>query len=129
MRNQIRYAQSIAMKRSDADEIWGIKFDPGSDQYWLFFATIPVDAGEPNLLAQQVTFPGEQNEKVSAADFGVNIQPLASNTLFFDRFGKPYTQYVDATDNDDLDSPLSINLSAEGNNRTITVNPETGLVQ
>jgi prepilin-type N-terminal cleavage/methylation domain-containing protein len=129
IRNQIRYAQSTAMKRSDADEIWGIKFDPGTDQYWLFFASIPVDAGEPDLAAQQVTFPGEQNKKVSAADFGVDINPLAFPLLFFDRLGKPYTEYVDATDNDDLDNPLTITLSAHGQDRTIRVIPETGLVQ
>jgi hypothetical protein len=129
IRNQIRYVQAIAMKRSDSDEIWGIKFDPGTDQYWLFFASIPVDASEPDLVAQQVTFPGEQNKKASAADFGVDIQPLAFNLLFFDRLGKPYTQYTDAATNDDLDNPLNITLSASGQNRIITVNPETGLVQ
>jgi prepilin-type N-terminal cleavage/methylation domain-containing protein len=129
IRIQIRYAQSTAMKRSDADEIWGIKFDPVNDQYWLFFASIPVDAGEPDLAAQQVTFPGERNKKVSAADFGVDINPLAFPLLFFDRLGKPYTEYVDATDNDDLDNPLTITLSASGQDRTIRVIPETGLVQ
>jgi prepilin-type N-terminal cleavage/methylation domain-containing protein len=129
IRNQIRYVQAMALKRSDSDEIWGIKFDPATDQYWLFFASIPVDAGEPDLAAQQVTLPGEQNKKASAADFGVDIQPLAFNLLFFDRIGKPYTQYTDAAANDDLDNPLIITLSASGQNRTITVNPETGLVQ
>lgn len=129
IRNQIRYAQATAMKRGDANEIWGIKFDPGTDQYWLFFGSIPVAAGEPDLAAQQVIFPGEQNKKASAADFGVDIQPLAFNLLFFDRFGKPYTQYTDATTNDDLDNPLIITLSASGQNRTITMTPETGLVQ
>ncbi|MGD9241484.1 MAG: type II secretion system protein [Desulfobacterales bacterium] len=129
IRNQIRYAQSTGMKRSDADEIWGIKFDPGTDQYWLFFASIPVDPGEPDLADQQVTFPGEQNKKVSAADFGVDINPLVPSVLFFDRLGKPYKQYVDTTDNDELDAPLTITLSASGQNRTIRVIPETGLVQ
>ena len=129
IRTQIRYAQAMGMKRSDADEIWGIKFDPGNDQYWLFFASIPVGAGEPDLPDQQVTFPGERNKKVSAADFGVDINPLAFNLLFFDRLGKPYTQYVEPTNNVELDNPLIITLSGSDQNRTITVIPETGLVQ
>ena len=36
IRNQLRYAQSQAMKRTDA--VWGIQSD-GSSQYWLFRAT------------------------------------------------------------------------------------------
>jgi prepilin-type N-terminal cleavage/methylation domain-containing protein len=129
IRIQIRYAQAMGMKRSDTDKIWGIKFDPGNDQYWLFSVDIPVVANAEDLPVNQVTFPGEQNKKVSAADFGVNINPLALPLLFFDRLGKPYTQYTDDTTNDDLDGPLTITLSASSQNRTITVIPETGLVQ
>ncbi len=129
IRTQIRYAQAMAMKRSDSDQIWGIKFDPGTDQYWLFSVKIPVAANDEDLPINQVTFPGEQNKKVSAADFGVDIKPLAFPFLFFDRLGKPYTQYTDPTANDDLDNPLTITLSASGQDRTITVIPETGLVR
>ena len=130
IRNQIRYAQSIAMKRSDKDEIWGIKFAPGTDQYWLFFATIPVDdVVEPDLDAQQVIFPGEQNKKVSAAAVGVDIKPIAFPLLFFDRLGKPYTGYSTPTSNTALGNDLTITISSDGQDRTITVNPETGLVQ
>ena len=128
IRNHLRYTQSMAMKRSDADEIWGIKFDPGTDQYWLFFASIPVDAGEPDLDAQQVIFPGEQNKKVSAAAAGVDIKPFANPTLFFDRFGKPYVGYINFTGTA-LDNDLVITLSSNGEDRTITVTSETGLVR
>jgi len=129
IRTQIRYVQAMGMKRSDTDKIWGIKFDPGNDQYWLFSVNVPVVAGNEDLPVNQVTFPGEQNKKVSAADFEVDINPLAFNLLFFDRLGKPYVQYTDDTANDDLDNPLIITLSTSGQDRTITVIPETGLVQ
>jgi prepilin-type N-terminal cleavage/methylation domain-containing protein len=131
IRNQIRYAHAMAMKRSDADEIWGIKFNTAANQYWLFFATIPVDAGEPDLVAQQVIFPGEQNKKVSLADVGVtmNKPPPAIVTLFFDRFGKPYTDYTDATNPTALSNDLILTISSGSQNRTITVTPETGLVR
>ena len=129
IRTQIRYAQAMGMKRSDSDKIWGIKFDSNNDQYWLFSVNVPVVANDEDLPINQITFPGERNKKVSATDFGVDIKPLAFNLLFFDRLGKPYTQYIDETNNDDLDNPLIITLSASGQDRTITVIPETGLVQ
>ena len=65
IRVQIRYAQAMGMKRSDTDQIWGIKFDPGNDQYWLFAVAIPYVANTEDLPINQVTFPGEQNKKVS----------------------------------------------------------------
>ena len=126
IRNQIRYAQATAMKKSD--QIWGIKCNTGADQYWMFFATIPVDANEPDLEAQQVIFPGERNKKVSLAGTGVDdMSP--SFTLFFDRLGKPYTAYVDATNNTPLANPLTIIVSAGTQSRTLRLTPETGLVQ
>ena len=129
IRTQIRYAQAMGLKRSDSDRIWGIKFDPGTNQYWLFFGSIPVEDNEPDLDAQQVIFPGEQNKKVSTAAVGVDLQLPAVTELYFDRFGKPYTDYDDSTDNTPLANNLVITLSADGQNRTITVIPETGLAQ
>jgi prepilin-type N-terminal cleavage/methylation domain-containing protein len=131
IRNQIRYAQSMAMKRSDADEIWGIKLNTTTDQYWLFFATIPVAAGAPDLPAQQVVFPGEKNKKIALADLGVSMTkaPPLNSEIFFDRLGKPYTGYIDTTNNTALANDLTLTISSGGQNRTITIIPETGLVQ
>jgi len=131
IRTQIRYAQAMGMKRSDNNKIWGIKFDPTNDEYWLFSVDIPVVANDEDLPINQVTFPGETNKKVSAAALNVDINPLAFNILFFDRFGRPYTQYVDIDDpaNDDLENPLTITLTGGGQDRTIRVIPETGLAQ
>ena len=129
IRTQIRYAQAMGLKRSDTDKIWGIKFDPGNDRYWLFSVNVPYVDNDEDQPVYQITFPGEQNQIVSAADFGVDINPLAFNLLFFDRFGIPYTQYTDATTNTALANDLTITLSSSTQNRTITVIPETGLVQ
>ena len=128
IRTQIRYAQATALKRSEPDKIWGIKFDTGTDQYWLFSVDIPVVAGDEDLPINQVTFPGEQNKKVSAADFGVDILP-SGFTLFFDRFGRPYDSFVDESNQHLLDTAKTITVSADTLTRTITVIPETGLVQ
>jgi len=129
IRNQIRYVQATAMKQSD--RIWGIKCNAGTDQYWMFFATIPVDGNEPDLEAQQVILPGERNKIISLTDAGIDVTS-PSFTLFFDRIGKPYTAYVDATNNApiaDPGNPLTIIISAGARSRTLRVLPETGLIQ
>ena len=129
IRNQIRYAQSMAMKRSD--RLWGIKCDSGAGQYWFFYATDPVDDNEPDLTAQQVILPGENNKKISLADLGIdNVSP--SFTLFFDRLGRPYSAYTDETTNSPLnntDNTLTINLTAGTQSRKFSVTAETGLVR
>ena len=127
IRNQIRYAQAAAMKRSD--RIWGIKCDTSTNQYWLFSLQVPVSAGDENQADNQILFPGESNKKVSLADRG--IDNMTGFTLFFDRIGKPYNTYIDEGDpsNVPLNSDLVITVSAGGQTRNITVIPETGLTQ
>jgi hypothetical protein len=64
--------------------------------------------------------------RIREADLGASISDF---TLFFDRIGKPYSAYTSPTVNTPLASNLSITLSGSGDTRTITVVPETGLVQ
>ena len=117
IRNQIRYAQSMAMKQSD--EIWGITSN--SNQYWMFKRVIG-----PPIIDTLVIMPGEQNAQITLSDMG--IDSLTNFILFFDRIGKPYTEY-DTTQKTSLDNPLTIVVSAGGQSRNIRVIPETGLVQ
>ena len=117
IRNQIRYAQSMAMKQSD--EIWGITSN--SNQYWMFKRVIG-----PPIIDTLVIMPGEQNAQITLSDMG--IDSLTNFILFFDRIGKPYTEY-DTTQKTSLDNPLTIVVSAGTQSRDIRVIPETGLVQ
>ncbi|MGD9014151.1 MAG: type II secretion system protein [Desulfobacterales bacterium] len=112
IRNQIRFAQSIAMKRSDA--VWGITCN--ANQYWMF-------SGSP---ATPEVLPGESNAQINLSDLGISLDPF---TLYFDRIGRPYEAYTDEDNNTPLDSNLIITVSAGGQNRDITVIPETGLAQ
>ena len=123
IRNQIRYVQAAAMKQYDKTlKVWGLKCNASPNQYWLF------EGQNPDDVAQQKKFPGEQNLKISLADRGVDS--MTAFTLFFDRFGRPYTAYANETANAPLGpGPLSINIQASGQTRTIQVVPETGLVQ
>ena len=128
IRNQIRYAHSMAMKRGD--RIWGIKCDTNADQYWLFSVQSPVAAMAEDQADNQIIFPGETNKKITLADLG--IDDMTGFTLFFDRIGRPYTGYTDEDNNAPLgdgDPGRTITISAGGQTRQITVTPETGLTQ
>jgi prepilin-type N-terminal cleavage/methylation domain-containing protein len=118
IRNQIRYAQAAAMKQSDT--IWGITSN--TNQYWMFRRV----TGMP-VTDTPVILPGEQNTQINLSDLG--IDSLTAFTLFFDRIGKPYAAYVDATNNTPLANPLTIIASAGAQSRTFRVMPETGLVR
>jgi prepilin-type N-terminal cleavage/methylation domain-containing protein len=122
IRNQIRYTQATAMKQYDkALKVWGLKCNAGPNQYWLF------EGQNPDDVAKQKKLPGEPDLKISLADRGVDS--MTAFTLFFDRFGRPYTAYTDETTNVPLANPLIITISADGQTRAIRVSPETGLVQ
>jgi prepilin-type N-terminal cleavage/methylation domain-containing protein len=119
--NHIRYAQATAMKRTDT--VWGIKSDATAKKYWLFSGTSP-DTGEDPL-------PGISYEagvyRVDLAELGVDLSEF---TLIFDRIGKPYT--IDASSTPPvvaLENPLSINITNNAGTRSLTVIPETGLIQ
>ena len=122
IRNQIRYTQSAAMKQyEDILKVWGLKCNASPNQYWLFQGQNPDD------VSKQKNLPGEQNLKISLA--GLGVDSMTAFTLFFDRFGRPYTAYTDETTNIPLANPLTITISADGQTRTIRVSPETGLAQ
>ena len=108
VQTHIRYAQTMAMKRSNT--IWGIKCD-GID-YWLF------KTNDPDNEANQVQFLGENSAKVPMPNMG-------AFTLFFDKFGIPYTSYTDENTNDPVSTPLSIQIDSEN----FSITPETGFIQ
>ena len=122
IRNQIRYTQAAAMKQYDETlKVWGLKSNAGTNQYWLF------EGQNPDDISKQRNYPGEQNTKVSLADRGINS--MTAFTLFFDRFGRPYTAYIDEITNVPLAGPLNIVISGSGQTRTIRLSPETGVAQ
>ena len=137
IRNQIRYAQTTAMKRSN--RIWGVKFDTAANQYWLFSIEPDeeggdiepdIEPGEEDLPANRRPFPGEESDLIAFADLDLDdITP--SFTLFYDRVGRPFTTYIseNSPGNILLGSDLVITVSAGGQSRNITITPETGMVQ
>jgi MSHA pilin protein MshC len=120
IRNQLRYAQSQAMKRTDA--VWGIQSD-GSSQYWLFRAT--------PTATEDVVIPGGDyasgSTRVSFANLGADLN---SFTVVFDWLGRPYKGQTSGVPNNPVaagDNPI-VRVS-KGEERQITITPETGLIR
>ena len=122
IKSHIRYAQSQAMKRG---EIWGIKSDgliPGS--YWMF--SEESNLVEPDNTLYQKAFPGEESVKVSLANLNLTMSGF---TIFFDKLGKPYSSYIDDSNNTPLSSDLTITVAAAAQSQNLTITPETGLIR
>jgi prepilin-type N-terminal cleavage/methylation domain-containing protein len=115
IRNHIRYAQAMAMKRSDTN--WGIKCD--GNAYWFFKGTDPDDS------ANQLSLPGEKSSQILLSDINVTMDGF---TLLFDQYGIPYKNNL-STKVDNSSDSLSITISAGSGSVTLSITPETGLIQ
>ncbi len=104
VKSQIRYAQATAMK---ANGIRGIKCD-GAD-YWMFKNAVPDNS------VNQLQLPGEDSIKIV-------LPEMNAFTLFFDRFGIPYSP--------DTDTPVSVlsPLTIQIDTRSFKITPETGYI-
>ena len=120
VRNQLRFAQAEAMKRSDT--VCGV--NSFGTEYWLFRNTTAI-GNEVRIPGGD--YPGAGN-RINEADLGAGVT-LSDFTVFFDRIGKPYTAYTSPTVNTPLAIQMPITVSVPGDNRTITVIPETGLIR
>jgi MSHA pilin protein MshC len=124
IRSHLRYAQSMAMKRSD-QEVWGIYFD--TDRYWFFSGSNPA--------ASRIQLPGGEytggNDFIAYSDIGVSLSltNLPNRSVHFDRFGRPYNQWTDAANNTPLSNSAVITISASGESRDVLITPETGLIE
>ena len=111
IRNHIRYAQSMAMKRN---EPWVISCD--ASQYWL-----------SDITLNAVKLPGTTSDQISLADLGISMTAFA---VYFDPLGRPYHSYTDKENNNPVTpgNPRVITISAGSESHTLTVTPQTGLI-
>ena len=113
VRNHIRYAQIMAMKSNDTT--WGIRCD-GTD-YWIFKTTTPAVASEPDVADNMVYLPGNDNKKIEMPE-------MEDFTLYFDKFGIPYT-YDTGVGDIVAAAAQTINIGS----KSLTVTAETGFVE
>ncbi len=120
IRSHLRFAQAEAMKRSDF--VWGMKFESG--QYWMIRKKIPGSEEEVRLPG--VEYAAGSNRVNLPSGFSLTWNP--SDTIFFDRIGKPYQAYTNETNNTALAAEMQVTVTS-GEGRTIRIEPETGLVR
>lgn len=109
IKSHLRYAQARAM---NSETVWGIQCDGSA--YWLFQN---ADANNKVLL------PGEKSSEPLLADKGIQ---LASFTLAFDSWGKPYS---DAAATQLLAADRTLIVSDGVQQRTITITRNTGFIE
>ena len=110
IRQHIRYAQSLAMKRN---EIWGITSD--ANKYSLF----------KKNTSNKVQIPGEQNAEIYLSTLGITMNNF---TVYFNKkFGIPYHS-ITFNNLVTPDNLLTITISAGSQTRTLVITPETGLI-
>lgn len=124
VRNQIRYAQAMAMKTAHPEApVWGVKFSGA--EYWVFRGT------KPDLAANERRVPGGDypaaGNRIREEDLQAEI--VENAVVFFDGIGRPYTSYSGQTENTPLAAPLTLTLRAGGDTATVRIEPETGLVR
>jgi type II secretory pathway pseudopilin PulG len=118
IKNHIRYAQTMAMKRGG---IRGIKCDGAN--YWLF------TTNAPDTPANQIALPSENSTKIALA---AKKATMTAFTVFFDASGRPYTAYTDAVTNTPVTTanPISISVNSvpASTAATFGITPETGFI-
>ncbi|MEE4262603.1 MAG: type II secretion system protein [Desulfobacteraceae bacterium] len=114
IQNQVRYPQSMAMKRS---EWWGFSCDTNTNTYWIFSATTQTATPIQRFL------PGQQEISILLSDLGITMDGF---TVIFDPYGRPYSPDV----NTPLSAGLVVDLTDSGSeSRSFTIVPETGLIR
>ncbi len=123
IKNNIRYAQALAMKGAagDTSALRGVKCD-GVD-YWLF------RNNAPDAPANQMPLSGESAVKVTLS---TQKTTMSSFVVIFDGFGRPYTAYTDSINNTPVSAanpvPVTINSIPAGTPVSFGITPETGFI-
>lgn len=125
VKSHLRYAQTKAMNTGPLFEdqhVWGVSFRGDNTSYFIFHCTDP-SACVPS--SNMVHAPGEDGGLVQVGGEGVSL--TGNQLLAFDRFGRPFS---DAALNSTLGSVFTLTVSdGSGNSRSVTVLPETGLIE
>ena len=117
IQNQVRYPQSMAMKRGGW---WGFSCD--TNDYWIFTGT------NETIVVNRRLLPGQQQTLISLNDLGVTMDGF---TVIFDKYGIPYSPGPPdwpTLMSADLDIKLT-ELGSGPAERWIKILPETGLVK
>ncbi|MFP4160029.1 MAG: prepilin-type N-terminal cleavage/methylation domain-containing protein [Desulfobacterales bacterium] len=128
LESHIRYARALAM--STDEDNWGVRFDMGSDEYWLFHCQTGQTCGWDD---NKTRIPGTKHKTVDLKDYKLGISSTSHGgntvTLAFDNFGTPYWAEDEEVLENRLENSFTATLSDNSaNTRDIKVIPVTGAV-
>jgi prepilin-type N-terminal cleavage/methylation domain-containing protein len=125
LKTHLRYAQTMAMNTNPSAglNVWGMNYNAGTNQYWMFQGT------DPN---SNIIFLPDDEQYVSG-DRKINLNSkkitlTGSFPVYFDNRGIPYTAYTNPTTNTPLAANLTITVSGGSTTVNVTVTPFTGYV-
>ena len=125
LKTHLRYAQTLGMSGSDANDIFGIKCDAGF--YWMFKGTDP----DNNII---MLLDDQQYNTNNDGKLDLNRKKIAIGTPFtvlFDQRGIPYTSYTNESTNTPFSEDLLINITPAGEAapvESITLTLHTGFI-
>ncbi len=123
IKSHLRYAQMRAMNFGPLYEdqhVWGVNFPTASTYYIFHCNSTTCTPASSHVLA-----PGEETVVVNMSGDGVSVggTPMI---VAFDRFGRPFSDASLATA---LNANLTITASYGSYSDSITIIPESGLIQ
>jgi len=113
IKSHLRYAQSRAM---NTNVVWGIRSQAST--YWLF---------RDGNVNNKVILPGEDTDTIDLSAKGISLEQFI---LSFDSWGIPYKD-ASASPSNQLkagDIEAQITVSSGGEDKFITVTPNTGFI-
>ncbi|CAB5138230.1 hypothetical protein D3OALGA1CA_3687 [Olavius algarvensis associated proteobacterium Delta 3] len=127
LKNHIRFAQTMAIKKNN--RFWGIRCD--GTLYWLFRTDNPNNATEPEQTSNIMYLPGEDDQKVNASSddpFKVFFT-VGTFTIYFDRYGMPYTYVSGVNEIRTLVAQGLQTLDISFGSTQLRITGETGYIQ
>jgi prepilin-type N-terminal cleavage/methylation domain-containing protein len=128
LKTHLRYAQTLAMN-SDTGNIWGIRVDLGTNQYWLFQCADPLNCDSSAANSQVLPLEdADSSKRILLADVGLDItQMTPGEAVAFDNNGIPQQGISAFTP---LTNDVSITLADTytSESRSVTITQQTGFI-
>jgi prepilin-type N-terminal cleavage/methylation domain-containing protein len=128
LKTHLRYAQTLSMN-SDTGNIWGIRFNLGSDQYWLFQCADPLNCDSSEANSQVLPIEdADSSRKILLGDQGLDITSISPGiAVAFDNNGIPQ-KGISAFTPQTTNVSISLADTDTGESRSVTITQQTGFI-
>jgi prepilin-type N-terminal cleavage/methylation domain-containing protein len=128
LKTHLRYAQTLAMN-SDTGSIWGLRFNLGTNQYWLFQCADPLNCDSSAANSQVLPLEdADSSKRILLADVGLDItQMTPGEAVAFDNNGIPQ-QGISAFSPRTNNVSITLADTYTGESRSVTITQQTGFI-